>query len=351
MRRNIIFALAILFMGSCSIHKNKKEEKDFESTKQSLMAHIRFLASDELKGRKAGTPEIKIATRYIVEQFRSYGLQTFSDIPDFMQDVLLIKNTGINYPGQTFTPIHCNNVVGYIQGSDSSLKKEYILLVAHYDHLGIISNPITPFSDTIYNGARDNGIGVTALLFAASEFTKGSTPLRSIIFLASTGEEEGMLGSSYFIEHCPVSIHDIAFVLNNDGGGYNDTTLIRIGGKNEINLPSTAWKTSAATGLNYLSYPGELQYLYKEGDAIQFAEKGIPSITISPGFDKIDDEILKYVHKPADEADDSFNYVYLTKFCMAFKESVRYISNCEIMPFWKSETAFYLIGKQLYRKN
>jgi Zn-dependent M28 family amino/carboxypeptidase len=84
-------------------------------------------------------------------------------------------------------------------------------------------------------------MGITSLLYAAKEFSK-ETHLRSVIFLATTGEEEGMQGSSYFINNCPVPLNAIVFVLNNDGGGYNDTTLIRIGGKNEINFPSSLWE-------------------------------------------------------------------------------------------------------------
>ena len=181
----IIFLLVILTVSfvigkNCECHKLP--------TKSDLMAHLRFIASDELKGRKVGTDEIKIAARYIAEQFRASGLRQFMEYDSYLQPVELNIDKNI---------IHCNNVVGYIEGSDESLRDEFILLMAHYDHLGVIIDTTISKQDSIYNGARDNGMGIVALLYAAKYFSI-NTPKRSIIFLATTGEEEGMLGSEYF---------------------------------------------------------------------------------------------------------------------------------------------------------
>ncbi|OFY47858.1 MAG: hypothetical protein A2W85_13755 [Bacteroidetes bacterium GWF2_41_31] len=329
-------------MVSCIAPKNRKPE--IARAKQEAMAHIRFLASDELKGRKPGTPEMKIAARYLVEQFRSFGLQSFSTTNEYFQAVPVELLTSTSKK-----TVSCNNVVGYIEGSDSILKKEYMVLMAHYDHLGVIPDTVNAQSDSIYNGARDNGMGITALLCAAKKFSKNK-PLRSVIFLATTGEEEGMQGSDFFIKKCPVPVNSIFFVLNNDGGGYNDTTLIRIGGINEINFSANPWKNKIGSGINCLPYPEELQYLFKEGDAIIFSEMGIPSITISPGFDKIDEAILKYIHKPTDEAGDDFNYSYLAKFCLAYYEMSCSIANSGKLPSWKKGSLYYSKGIELYGK-
>ena len=295
-----------------------------------LMAHIRFLASDELKGRKPGSNEIKIAARYIAEQFRASGLQEFPDLVDYLQPTLLKKDE------HTYKPVFCNNVVGYVEGSDSTLKKEYLLLMAHYDHLGIKKDIENPNSDSIYNGARDNAMGTTALIYAAKVLAYAKCK-RSIIFLATTGEEDGMLGSKFFVDHSPAPIEEIVFVLNNDGGGYNDTTLIRVGGKERMIYPFALWAEIEKSGIKPLPYPQELEYLYDLGDNITFVRKGIPAITISPGFDKIDNEILKYVHQPADEANDDFNYSYLLKFSQVYTEIARLIANSNNVPKWKNK--------------
>jgi len=334
--------LVLPFVLMVSYNQLKQRDNEVELVKQEMMAPIRFLASDELKGRKPGTPEMKIAARYIVEQFRAFGLQSFSNINNFLQVVPIEFITP-----QLIKNVSCNNVVGFIEGSDAILKKEYVVLMAHYDHLGVIPDSVNVYSDSIYNGARDNGIGITALLYAVKEFSK-KPPLRSVIFLATTGEEAGMQGSSYFINNCPLPLNTIAFVLNNDGGGYNDTTTIRIGGKNEINFSTKLWQKTISSGINCLPYPDELKYLYNQGDAISFAEKGIPSITISPGFDKIDDAILKYIHKPIDEAGEDFNYSYLAKFCIAYYEISISVANSKMVPFWDSKSMYHSRGIELY---
>ena len=310
-----------LFIASC----NNESQHFLNSNKEKneLMAHLRFLASDELKGRKVGTHEAKIAARYIAEQFRAGGLQNFNTISDFTQPTnFIIKDKEVS----------CNNVVGFIEGSNSKLKDEYILLCAHYDHLGV-KKMNNPDLDSIYNGARDNAMGTTALIYAAKELSK-SQHKRSIIFLATTGEENGMLGSKYFVEHCPVNLKDIVFVLNNDGGGFNDTTLIRIGGKNKIDFPFDFWNITSKYNIECLPYPKDFEYLYEKGDNISFARMEIPSITVSPGCKEIDEEILKYVHKPTDEANDDFDYSYLLKFSMVYVDLAIKLSEIHEIPGW-----------------
>jgi len=312
------------------------------------MSHLRFLSSDELKGRKSGTEEAKISARYIAEQFRSNDVKSFDCYNGYLQPVI-VSNTknGSNESEQNHLIIHCNNVVGYIEGTDSNFKDEFILLVAHYDHLGVISNKDNPASDSIYNGARDNAIGVTALIYAAKKLS-ASACKRGIIFLATTAEEQGMLGSKFFVDNPPVPLKKIVFVLNNDGGGFNDTTCIRIGGKNRISFHENSLLIFKKTGLMALSYPSEISHLYYLGDNISFAQKGIPAITVSPGFDEIDGNITKFIHNPIDEVDDTFNERYLLKFCQVYIEMSLKFANCKDVPFWKEDQEFYKLGIDLY---
>ena len=335
--RIILVLVTSFILISCGNHNQANSVKRSDM-KNELMAHIRFLASDELRGRKVGEPETKIAARYIAEQFRAAGLQHFNSIPDYLQSTELVIDGKV---------LFCNNVVGYIESVNQNLKDEYVLLCAHYDHLGVKNDNNSLESDSIFNGARDNAMGTTALIYAAKELTK-SAPERSVIFVATTGEEEGMLGSQYFAEHCPVPISNIVFVLNNDGGGFNDTTNIRIGGKNKISFHPDFWNVTKKNGIKCLPYPIELEYLYEKGDNITFANIGIPSIIVSPGFNKIDEEILKYVHKPEDEATDNFDYNYLLKFSQTYSDFALKIANFQTIPFWKRDIKYFLISKTLY---
>jgi len=311
---------------SCN-QKSQYSVNNDNMDRNELMLNIRFLASDELRGRKVGSPEAKIAARYIVEQFRAAELQYFKTIGSFMQVTdFTIDNKQVT----------CINVIGFIEGSNPKLKEEYILLCAHYDHLGVKSNDNSAIEDSIYNGARDNAMGVSALIYAAKKLS-GLAPARSIIFLATTGEEEGMLGSKYFVEHCPVNLKDIVFVLNNDGGGFNDTTLVRIGGDNKIDFSSDFWNITSKYDIECIPYPKDLEYLYEKGDNISFARMGIPSITVSPGFNEIDEEILKYIHKPTDEAKDEFNYSYLLKFSQVYADLAIKLSSSIEIPGWNED--------------
>ena len=121
------------------------------------------------------------------------------------------------------------NVVGLIEGTDAVLKNEYIVLSAHYDHVGIGKEGGAPYTETdsIFNGARDNGMGTVALIAAAKSLA-ANPPKRSVLLLACTGEEMGMLGSAWFVDNPPVPLEQMVYNLNNDGAGYNSTEHITV---------------------------------------------------------------------------------------------------------------------------
>jgi Zn-dependent M28 family amino/carboxypeptidase len=299
-----------------------------ELTVSEVESHLRFLASDELMGRKPGTYGADIAARYIAEQFREAMLKTFSDSIDYFQltHLVLQNKCDSETNDSKVESITSKNVIGYIEGSDPGLKKEFVLLCAHYDHLGAGHLKGSTETDIIFNGARDNGMGTVALICAAKAFSIKPNA-RSIVFIAFTGEEEGCLGSQYFVENPLISLDKIVFVLNNDGGGFNDTNLIRIAGLERYSIKKMIIEAIEKYELSVLLYPSELQYLYELSDNMPFAQKGIPAITVSPGFDKIDNEILKYIHTVEDEADDTFNYSYLLKFTRAYISIARAIAD------------------------
>jgi len=302
-----------------------------ELTVSEVQSHLRFLASDELMGRKPGTYGADIAARYIAEQFRAAGLQALPDANDYFQEARLIleNKSDRKIKDGEVKSISSKNVIGYIEGKDPKMKNEFVLLCAHYDHLGAGRLKGSTDTDIIFNGARDNGMGTVALISTAKALAIKPTA-RSLVFIAFTGEEEGCLGSQYYVENPLLSLDKIVFVLNNDGGGFNDTNLIRIAGFERISTKETITEAVNKYGLSVLPYPNELQYLYELSDNMPFARKGIPAVTVSPGFDKIDDEILKYIHTVEDEADDTFNYSYLLKFTKAYISIARAIADTPI---------------------
>jgi hypothetical protein len=121
------------------------------------------------------------------------------------------------------------NVMGWVEGTDPQLKKEFIVVSSHYDHLGISRQPKMEEGklDSIYNGARDNAIGTAAVIGAARYFSQHPAK-RSILFIAYTGEEIGLVGSKYFAEHPTLPLHQLVYNLNNDNANYNDTTIVTV---------------------------------------------------------------------------------------------------------------------------
>ena len=238
-----------------------------------------------------------------------------------------------------------NNVVGMVEGTDPVLKNEFVVCTAHYDHVGIGKPDAN--GDSIYNGARDNAIGVMSVLLAAENIAKHPSK-RSVIFILFTAEEKGLLGSKWFVQESPVDLDKIVFCLNTDGGGYNDTTIATVMGKRRINADQVFEKACEQFGLEAFDGTDDTQFLFNNSDNIIFSQKGIPSVTFSVGFRGMNDEIIKHYHQPSDEA-ESLNFNYVLKFAKSFGYALQEIANSDNGLFWKEDDEFYTTGKQLYQ--
>lgn len=240
--------------------------------------------------------------------------------------------------------IPAKNVIGVIEGSDPKLKNEYILLSAHYDHIGVKHD--TQGEDSIYNGARDNAIGVAAILGAAQSLTVTPSKL-SILLLACTGEEKGLLGSKWYAEHPPVPLNKIVYNLNIDGGGYNDITKVAVLGLTRTSAEQQISSSAQAFGLEVIADPAPEENLFDRSDNVSFAAKGIPAPTYSPGMTSFDDEIRKYYHQVTDNA-ETLDFDYLAKYFLSYALLVRRVANMEVTPFWTPGDKYEEAGKKLY---
>jgi len=247
--------------------------------------------------------------------------------------------------GQTKTILHTQNVVAIMEGSDPQLKNEYVIYSAHYDHVGI-GQPNAE-GDSIYNGARDNAIGVTAVLSMAENLGKYPTK-RSALFILFTGEEKGLLGSEYYAEHPMIPLDQVSYCFNTDGGGYNDTSLATIIGLERTSAQSLIEKGASTFGLKAIGDPAPEQGLFDRSDNVSFAKKGIPAPTYSTWFSSFNDEIFKYYHQASDEA-DSLDYGYLLRFYQGYVLSGRLIANTAEKLFWNAGDKYEEAGKALYR--
>lgn len=240
--------------------------------------------------------------------------------------------------------IQTQNVIGIIEGTDPKLKEEYVMYSAHYDHVGIGQPDAN--GDSIYNGARDNAIGITAVLSMAENIGKYPTK-RSAMFILFTGEEKGLLGSKYYVEHPVFPLKQIVYGFNTDGAGYNNTSLATVIGLNRTTAQKHIVAGAAAFGLKAIDDPVPEQGLFDRSDNVSFASMGVPAPTYSTGFDAFDDEINKYYHQAADEA-DSLDYDYLLKFYQGYVLSGRLIANDPEKPFWVKGDKYEPAGSELY---
>ncbi|HEX9957868.1 MAG TPA: M28 family peptidase, partial [Fibrella sp.] len=258
------------------------------------------------------------------------------------------KAVTVRTSGRAVQPVNAVNVAGIIEGADPTLKSEYVLLTAHFDHLGVgkAGTGSVTAADTIYNGARDNGMGTVALI-AAAKTLMAQHPKRSVIIVALTGEEVGMLGSRYYAEHPLVPLKQTIFNFNIDGAGYNDTKLISVIGLDRTGARPEIEKAAAQFGLSVFGDPAPEQGLFDRSDNVSFAAKGVPAPTLSEGFKTFDEELMKNYHQVSDNP-DTIDYDYLLRFCQSYALAARLIADRSTRPFWVAGDKYEAAGKALY---
>lgn len=485
--RNIYLLLFLL--GSIPVMLNpafaQKERITTTISRAESESHLRFLAADELRGRKTGTIELDIAARYIAEQFRKYGLHALNGSADFLQEVPLTLNplpqkaefrfldktftlgndliwldgsllnieaAHISLPSEealeyselkgkiVFLPLslsreavekkrklayekgglalieifrkehnetgvwqafqdffntdridlnvespqnqlpyfilsdtldtvfnqfktaadqpakitmsgkpHKNfasyNVAGMIEGTDENLKKEFMVLTAHYDHIGVIHS--TTSNDSIYNGARDNAVGTAGLINAAKYFQL-HPPKRSLLFIAFTAEEQGFYGSEYYVNNPLVPLHQSVFNLNIDNAGYNDVGTITMFGGERSNVSNLVREASSAFELEAMDDPFPEQNFFERSDNFSFAQKGIPAMLYGMGYKAFDEEITKTYHKPTDEV-ESLDLDYIHNYLCSFILTAEKLANWDQKPYWTKGDEFEKIAEELYQ--
>jgi Zn-dependent M28 family amino/carboxypeptidase len=207
----------------------------------------------------------------------------FKPVPLGVQASMTIKNK--------LRTIDSKNVMAKIEGRDSTLKNDYVVYTAHWDHLGI--GPAVN-GDRIYNGAQDNASGTAGLLEIAHAFTKLPTPpKRSILFIAVTAEEQGLLGSEYYAVTPIYPLAKTAVNINMDGlnvfGRTKDITLIGLGASD---LDDYVKDAAGEQGRVIRPDPEPEKGFYYRSDHFSFAKQGVPALDPDSGID--------YVGKPPD---------------------------------------------------
>jgi len=277
-------------------------------SENKMMAHIEFLASEELKGRGLGTPELDVAADYIAEKFKEYGLEPMGG--SYFQEF-----------SHTFADkgeIKMKNVVAIIRGTDASLKDAPVVLSAHYDHLGLGWPDVRKGNEgKIHYGADDNASGVSIMLELARTMAKTVKPMRTIIFVAFTGEEAGLIGSRYFVNQLKnyYSGDVVANVNLDTDGQLFDNKLMVLNGNSAKEWKFVFMGTDYTTGVKSEVITQDLD----ASDQVAFIEKGIPAVQLFTGPNED-------YHRPSDTF-DHIDGPGLVKVATVTKEVVVYLGD------------------------
>jgi Zn-dependent M28 family amino/carboxypeptidase len=244
------------------------------------------------------------------------------------------------------TPIESHNVAGLLPGSDPSLSREHVVLTAHLDHVGVGA---AVNGDRIYNGAMDNASGIATLLEAARQMaTTTPRPKRSVLFVAVTAEEHGLLGSRYFAGHPTVPKDSIVANINMDMFlPLFPMKSVMVLGLDESNLGDWLREVAAAKGLAVMGDPEPQRNRFTRSDQYSFIRAGVPAVALKVGFEpgSADDATearwtKERYHQPSDDLQQPVDLgaaVTFTQFVAAFAADV---ANRPTRPQWKPTSFF-----------
>jgi Peptidase family M28/PDZ domain len=210
--RLVLVALSVLVQAGSASAQTCPDAPTLTRDLTLPLSAVRFLADDALNGRLAGSDGERCAGDYVAAEFRRLGLQPAGENGTYFQSLPLASALQPRAPAATG-----RNVLAALPGSDPILAREWVVIGAHYDHLGEGgSHSLEPGDRAIHNGADDNASGVAAVLRAAERIAAGPRPARSVLFAAFTGEEIGLLGSAYFVAHPTLSGGAMIGMINLD---------------------------------------------------------------------------------------------------------------------------------------
>ncbi|WP_055091658.1 M28 family peptidase [Flavobacterium aquidurense] len=288
-----------------SMATSKPIEITYKVEQNDVSDFLKYLSSDELEGRETGTKGIEKAAVFLEDFFKKNNIK-----PYFSS----YRDTLTNFK----TPAY--NIVGVLEGTDPVLKKEFIVLSAHYDHIGLLKKQQP---DVINNGANDDASGVTAVAEMAKYFSVTKSNKRSILFVFFAGEEKGLLGSKSLVQKLKKQNFNLYTQLNIEmiGVPMKRDYLAYITGFDKSNM---AEKINEYTGKKTIGFlPKEAEYeLFYRSDNYSFYEvfkKPCQSIST------FDFENFDFYHHVSDEF-KVMDISHMTSFIQEFLPAVTKIA-------------------------
>ena len=314
----------------------------------------------DLKREDMGRNRVKIEGWITSEVAEDIFGQANLDLKALKQAALKADFQSVEMTGLTLDAALNNKVEFSISHNVAAVKNgykkpnEYILMMAHWDHLGIKEDQS---GDNIYNGAVDNASGTAGLLELANYFSKVESE-RSLLFLAVTAEESGLLGSQYFAEYPPIKLSNIVAGYNFDAslpvGKTRDVIVVGYGASE---LEDILKAELDKVGRYIVPDPQPEKGFFYRSDHISFAKKGVPMLYADSGFDKIDggkeagrafgDEYTaKYYHQPSDEYDPDWDLSGFADQLTLTTKMVKYLADSDRWPEWYEGNEFRSIREE-----
>ncbi|HMV50946.1 MAG TPA: M28 family peptidase [Blastocatellia bacterium] len=339
-------------------------------SENSLRGHLSFIASDALEGRATPSVGLNMAAEYIAAQFRRAGVEPAGDAASsgeksYFQSAVwtLGEKTNDVYDAATSDgstkmrlraaqvdqmvqtgvinktvadqketlSFKTNNVVGILRGSDPALKDTYVMVTAHYDHIGVRAGMA---GDTINNGANDDGSGTVSVIELATALASMKTkPKRSIVFVTFFGEERGLLGSRYYGKHpafplektvADVNLEHVGRTDDSEGDKTNSATLT---GFDFSDMGPIFKKAGELTGINVYKHEKNSDSFFGRSDNQAMADAGVPAHTLCVAF------IFPDYHQVGDHW-EKINYANLAKTNRMVALALTMIANNSDAPKW-----------------
>ena len=248
---------------------------------ENVAKTLKFLASDDNEGRDSGSKGIEKASIFLENMMKENGIKPYFNT---------YRDTLSNFDKPAY------NIVGYIEGNDPKLKNEFVIIGAHYDHIGKIA---AVNGDDIANGANDNASGSTAVTEVMKYFAKNKTNKRSVIFTFFSAEEKGLLGSKHLAKKLKAANLDLYVMFNFEmiGVPMQRDFILYLTGFGKTNMASKLNEYAREKVIGYV--PAETKYqLFRASDNYPFfTEFEVPAQTVST----FDFENFDFYHKPDDE--------------------------------------------------
>ncbi len=346
-------------------------------SEDSLRGNLSFIASDLLEGRATPSRGLNTAAEYIAAQFRKAGVEPAGDaneagqksyfqtavwtlgakngdvieaatkdgstkmrmrtpqVDQLIQSGVITKTPPTGDQKEETLSFTTSNVIGILRGSDPVLKDTYVLVTAHYDHIGI-SNGMAG-TDVINNGANDDGSGTVSVIELATALASMKTrPKRSLVFMTVFGEERGLLGSRYYGKHpifplektvADVNLEHIGRTDDSEGDKSNTATLT---GFDFSDMGPIFKKAGELTGVNVYKHEKNSDSFFGRSDNQALADAGVPAHTLCVAF------IFPDYHKVGDHW-DKVNYPNLAKTNRMVALALMMIANNSEAPKWNTE--------------